>query len=64
MSLNLDNEELSLGCPNCNATVNFKVKQIGSSVICSKCNSKINLEDNGFSQGLKDLEKSLKNLFK
>lgn len=64
MSLNLDNKELSIRCPNCNSSVKFKIKQVGTSIVCSKCKSKINLKDNGLNKGLKDFEKNLKNLFK
>lgn len=62
--LNLDNEELSIKCPKCDTSIDFKVKQIGTSIICSNCKSEIHLEDDGFKKGLSDLDNTLKDLFK
>lgn len=53
------NADIDFKCPNCNRNITIKVSKIGSTITCPHCNQSIQLEDDGFSNGLKDANKML-----
>ena len=64
MNLNLDNKEITTQCPKCKGTLKYKLKQIGTSILCPSCKSNILLSDNGFKKGITDLNNVIKKTFK
>lgn len=59
-----DDISFEINCPECDAEITISAKQIGSSVVCPKCNVTIDLKDDGFKKELHEAEKSLNDLFK
>lgn len=61
MSLEFD---IEIDCPHCNKEITISSKQAGSTISCPYCNCLIELKDDGFSDGIKNVEKSIDDLFK
>lgn len=55
----INNFDIDLTCPNCHGSFKVSSNQVGSSVNCQFCHKTINLQDNGFSDGIKQANKSL-----
>ncbi len=65
------NSSFSFKCPKCGTNINVKVKSVGSMITCPFCNQNIELQDDGFSNGINEANKlvdkfnqDLKNMFK
>ncbi|AJH02195.1 hypothetical protein LF65_05688 [Clostridium beijerinckii] len=63
-TLNFDDQELTIECPDCKSPVTFTIKQVGSSINCPNCKSIITLKDEGLKNGLANIDTMVKNLFK
>lgn len=61
MPLEFDSE---IDCPHCDKEITISSKQAGSTITCPFCNNLITLKDDGFSDGIKNAEKSIDDLFK
>lgn len=59
-----DDVTFEINCPECDAEITISVEQIGTSIVCPKCNVSINLQDDGMIEELSDAEKALDDLFK
>lgn len=59
-----DDFSFEINCPECDAEITISAKQIGSSVVCPKCKVTINLQDDGLTEELSNVEKSLNDLLK
>lgn len=67
----ISNFNFNLTCPNCHGSFKVSSSQVGSTINCQFCHKTINLQDNGFSSGINQVNKSiddftkdLKNMFK
>lgn len=60
----INNHSFNVNCPNCNNSVSFKGKQVGSQITCPFCKSIIQLNDNNFTNDVDKLQKSFNNIFK
>ncbi len=63
----LDDMEVTLNCPACNALIKVKMRDINSekSVPCPGCHKKIQLKaDSSFKQSVNDVNKSIDDLNK
>lgn len=63
--------DMDFQCPSCNKKLKISSKDVGSTITCKFCHQEITLKDNGFSDGVKQVNKELdkftkdlKNLFK
>lgn len=60
-----DDIEFEFNCPNCDRKIKFKAKDVGKTKVCPSCSKSIFLEDDGsFSKGVKEVDKSFKDLEK
>lgn len=56
--------DIEISCQNCGKNFQISTKDIGKSVTCPHCNSVTQLKDNGFTNGIQKVNKSLNELFK
>ncbi|MCX8167309.1 MAG: hypothetical protein N3E37_05675 [Candidatus Micrarchaeota archaeon] len=57
------NPELNMECPNCHNKITFTLKDVGSTLKCSKCSTLITLKkDRSFDKSIKSIDDSLKDL--
>ena len=59
----LEDAEFEIDCPNCNKGITVRVDQVGQLVTCPHCKTKIDLKDNGFTDGIADAENQINGLF-
>ena len=60
----INNQKITLNCPNCDNEITITANLICTIVNCPNCKSDINLVDDGFSDSINQLQKQFDNLFK
>lgn len=59
----LNDQTITINCPNCNKEQDITISQIGSTTVCNNCNCEIDLVDDGFSSELNKVDKQLNDMF-
>ncbi len=55
----IGNFDIDFTCPNCHNSFKVSSSKIGSTINCNFCNKTIHLQDDGFSDGLNQVNKSI-----
>lgn len=56
--------DLDIECPKCKRSFKTTSKSVGKSVNCPYCKQQIDLVDDGFSKGIKSVNKQISDMFK
>lgn len=51
--------DIEVRCPNCDNKFKISSNQVGSNITCNFCQQVIKLEDNGFSNGINEVNRTL-----